>query len=152
MKSLTSLNKEVRPCFLGDKSIWSFPSVLPLAITAFRGSEGHFGLAIIAIGAFGLFVPSTLIAKWKLRSLDSLRRLRSSRRTFRIDPPPPFSGDPFNTFPRNALPCPSFPWSFRKYQGKPQKHQGFFNSVQTRCIVKGEAQKSPFFWRFSGEF
>ena len=27
-----------------------------------------------------------------------------------------------------------------------------FNSVQTRCIVKGEAQKSPIFWRFSGGF
>ena len=26
------------------------------------------------------------------------------------------------------------------------------NSVQTRCIVKGEAQKSPLFWRFSGVF
>ena len=26
------------------------------------------------------------------------------------------------------------------------------NSVQTRCIVKGEAQKSPRFWRFSGGF
>ena len=25
-----------------------------------------------------------------------------------------------------------------------------FNSLQTRCIVKGEAQKSPLFWRFSG--
>ena len=24
------------------------------------------------------------------------------------------------------------------------------NSVQTRCIVKGETQKSPLFWRFSG--
>ena len=29
---------------------------------------------------------------------------------------------------------------------------GFFNSVQTRCIVKGEAQKSPLFWRFSESF
>ena len=29
---------------------------------------------------------------------------------------------------------------------------GYFNSVQTRCIVKGEAQKSPLFWRFSGGF
>ena len=28
----------------------------------------------------------------------------------------------------------------------------FFNSVQTRCIAKGEAQKSPLFWRFSGGF
>ena len=26
------------------------------------------------------------------------------------------------------------------------------NSVQTRCIVKGEAQKSTLFWRFSGGF
>ena len=26
------------------------------------------------------------------------------------------------------------------------------NSVQTRCIVKGEAQKSPLFWRFSRDF
>ena len=26
------------------------------------------------------------------------------------------------------------------------------DSVQTRCIVKGEAQKSPLFWRFSGGF
>ena len=26
------------------------------------------------------------------------------------------------------------------------------NSVHTRCIVKGEAQKSPLFWRFSGAF
>ena len=30
--------------------------------------------------------------------------------------------------------------------------QSTFNSVQTRCIVKGEAQKSPLFWRFSGGF
>ena len=28
----------------------------------------------------------------------------------------------------------------------------YINSVQTRCIVKGEAQKSPLFWRFSGGF
>ena len=26
------------------------------------------------------------------------------------------------------------------------------DSVQTRCIAKGEAQKSPLFWRFSGVF
>ena len=31
------------------------------------------------------------------------------------------------------------------------KHH-YFNSVQTRCIVKGEAQKNPLFWRFSGSF
>ena len=28
----------------------------------------------------------------------------------------------------------------------------FANNVRTRCIVKGEAQKSPLFWRFSGVF
>ena len=27
-----------------------------------------------------------------------------------------------------------------------------FNNVQTRCIAKGEAQKSPLLWRFSGGF
>ena len=32
------------------------------------------------------------------------------------------------------------------------KQQKEINSVQTRCIVKGEAQKSPLFWRFSGGF
>ena len=26
------------------------------------------------------------------------------------------------------------------------------SSLQTRCIVKGEAQKSPLFWRFFGVF
>ena len=31
-------------------------------------------------------------------------------------------------------------------------HFALFDSVQTRCIVKGEAQKSPLFWRFSGGF
>ena len=30
--------------------------------------------------------------------------------------------------------------------------RGLINSVQTRCIVKGEAQKSPLFWRFSAGF
>ena len=28
----------------------------------------------------------------------------------------------------------------------------FINSVQTRCIVKALAQKSPLLWRFSGGF
>ena len=30
LKTLTSLNKEVRPFFLGDNSIWSFPSASSL--------------------------------------------------------------------------------------------------------------------------
>ena len=31
LNTLTSLNKEVRPFFPGDKSIWSFPSVSSLS-------------------------------------------------------------------------------------------------------------------------
>ena len=31
LKTLTSLNKEVRPFFLGDNSIWSLPSVSSLS-------------------------------------------------------------------------------------------------------------------------
>ena len=54
-KNLETL-KEVRPFFPGDNRIWSFPSVLPLAITAFGGPEGYFRLAIIAFGAFQFLV------------------------------------------------------------------------------------------------
>ena len=57
LKTLTSLNKEVRPFFLGDNSIWRFPSVSSLAITASGGPEGYFSLAITAFGAFELIVP-----------------------------------------------------------------------------------------------
>ena len=57
LKTLTSLNKEVRAFSLSDNSIWSFPSVLPLAITAFGGPEGYFSLGIIAFGAFQFIVP-----------------------------------------------------------------------------------------------
>ena len=31
LKTLTSLNKEVRPFFLGDSGIWSFPSTSSLS-------------------------------------------------------------------------------------------------------------------------
>ena len=51
LKTLTSLNKEVRSFFLSDNSIWSFPLFLPLAIAAFGAPEGYFSLAIIAFGA-----------------------------------------------------------------------------------------------------
>ena len=57
LKTLTSLNKKVRPFFLGDNSIWSFPLCLPLAITAFGGSQGSLSLAIVAFGAFQFIVP-----------------------------------------------------------------------------------------------
>ena len=55
---LTSLNKEVRPFFQSDNSIWRvFPLFLASAITAFGGPEGYFSLAITAFGAFQFIVP-----------------------------------------------------------------------------------------------
>ena len=38
LKTLTSLNKEVRPFFLSDNSIWSFPSVSSLSDYSIRRS------------------------------------------------------------------------------------------------------------------
>ena len=74
LKTLTSLNKEVRQFFLGDNSTWHFPPFLPLAITAFGGPEGYFSLAIIAFGAFEFIVPKYFyrLGKMDRRSLDSL--------------------------------------------------------------------------------
>ena len=58
LKTLTSLNKESRPFFLGDNSIRSLPFVSSLsAITASGGPECYFSLVIIAFGAFGFIVP-----------------------------------------------------------------------------------------------
>ena len=47
---------------------------LPLAITAFGGTEGFFSLAIIAFGAFGFIVPKydSCLGRMDKRSLDSL--------------------------------------------------------------------------------
>ena len=66
LKTLTSLNKEVRPFFLGDNSIWSFPSCSSLAITAFGGAEGYFNLAIIALRAILVHGPQILLSLWKM--------------------------------------------------------------------------------------
>ena len=41
-----------------------------------------------------------------------------------------------------AWPCPSFPWSFRKYQGKPPKHQGFFSPCEPLKTLKKSRQHS----------
>ena len=58
LKTLTSLNRESRPFFLGESSIWGvFPLFLPLAITACGGPERYFSLALIAFGAFEFIVP-----------------------------------------------------------------------------------------------
>ena len=39
-------------------------------------------------------------------------------------------------------PCPSFPWSFRKYQRKPQKHQGFLSLGEPLKTLENR-QKTP---------
>ena len=74
LKTLTSLNKESRPFFLSDNSIWSLPSVSSLSDYSIWRSEGYFNLAIIAFGAFGLLVPKYYyrLGKTDKRSLDSL--------------------------------------------------------------------------------
>ena len=80
LKALTSLNKEVRPFFLGDKSIWSFfPAFLPIAITAFGDPEGYFRLAIIAFGAFGFIVPKYFSPRKNGQEESRLLNLRRSR-------------------------------------------------------------------------
>ena len=74
LKTLTTTSKESGPLFLGDYSVWSFSSFLPLAIIAFGGPEGYFSLAIIAFGAFEFIVPKYCYRSGKMdkRSLDSL--------------------------------------------------------------------------------
>ena len=51
-----------------------FPLCLPLAISAFGGSEGFFSLAIIAFGEFEFIVPKYYYRSGRIdrRSLDSL--------------------------------------------------------------------------------
>ena len=43
---------------------------------------------------------------------------------------------------KDKKPCPSFPWSFRKYQGKPQKHQGFFWPCEPLKTLKRSTKHS----------
>ena len=71
LKALTSLNKEVRPFFLSDNSMWSFPSFLSLAITAFGGPGGNSSLAIIAFGAFQFLVPKYYCRLGKMEFKES---------------------------------------------------------------------------------
>ena len=41
-----------------------------------------------------------------------------------------------------STPCPSFPWSFPKHQGKPQKHQGFLSPGEPLKTLENK-QKTP---------
>ena len=71
LENPTSLNKAVSLFFRCDNSIWSLPSFLPLAITAFRGPEGSFSLAIIAFGAFQFIVSKDEYCLGKMEFKES---------------------------------------------------------------------------------
>ena len=68
------VNKESRPFFLSDNSIWSFPSLSSLNDYSIGGPQGYFSLAIIAFGAFEFIVPkySYRLGKMDKRGPDSL--------------------------------------------------------------------------------
>ena len=73
--TLPSLNKESRPCFLGDNSIWTFPSVSSLGDhSIWSCPEGYLSLAIIVFGASEFIVPTCYfrLGKKEIQSLDSL--------------------------------------------------------------------------------
>ena len=74
LKTLTSLNKEVRPFFQAMIAFGDVPLFLPLAITVFGGPEGYLSVAIIAFGAFQFIAPKYYyrFGKWNLRSQPSL--------------------------------------------------------------------------------
>ena len=74
LRTLTSLNKEVRPFSQAIVAFGVFPLLLPLAITAFGAPEGYFSLAIVAFGAFEFIVPKYKyrLGKTNKRRLESL--------------------------------------------------------------------------------
>ena len=71
LKTLTSLNKEVRPFFLCDNSAWSFSSVSSLSDYSIGGPEGYFSLAIVAFGAFQFIVPKCYYRLEKMELKES---------------------------------------------------------------------------------
>ena len=80
LKTLTSLDKKVGPFCLSDNSIWSFPSLSSLAITALGG---YFSLGDHSIWSIWVHCPPILVSPRKngqeeSRLLNS-RRLGSSR-------------------------------------------------------------------------
>ena len=83
LKTLTSLNKEVRLFLLSDNSIWNIPFVSSLGDYSIWRSWSYSSLAIIAFGAFAFIVSKYYYRLGKMEfkesSLLNLRRLRSSR-------------------------------------------------------------------------
>ena len=71
LKTLTSLNKEVRSFSYATIAFGVSPLFLSSAITAFGGSGGNFILAIIEFGAFQCIVPKYSCRLGKMESKES---------------------------------------------------------------------------------
>ena len=83
LKTLTSLNKEVRPFFLSDNSIWSLPSVSSLSDYSIWSSWRLFYPCDHSIWSIWVHCPQILLSLRKKGNegvwTPYLRRLRSSR-------------------------------------------------------------------------
>ena len=83
LKTLTSLNKEVRPFFISDNSIWSYPSVSSLSDSSIWRSWGLFYPCDHSISSISVHCPQILLSLRKNGIWGVwppyLRRLRSSR-------------------------------------------------------------------------
>ena len=62
LKSLTSLNKEVRPFFLSDKSTWSFPSISSLSDYSIWRSRRLFEPCDHSIWSISVHCPQILLS------------------------------------------------------------------------------------------
>ena len=62
----------------------------------------------------------------------------------------PFCRNPYQTLHYSLNHLPAFHWKPLFFTEK--CFVASLNNIQTRCIVKGEAQKNPLFWRFSWGF
>ena len=72
LKTLTSLNKEVRPFFLGDSSIWSFASVSSLSdYSISEVLKANSSLAIKAFGAFQFIDTKYYYRSGKMESKET---------------------------------------------------------------------------------
>ena len=71
-ETLTSLNKESRPFFLGDRSIWSFPSVSCLSDCSMWRSWKLLQPCDHSIWSIWVHCPQNSLGKMEKRSLDSL--------------------------------------------------------------------------------
>ena len=90
---------------------------------------------------------------WKMPFLIPKNGLLGAPPRTRLNDPPGVSNCLSKPWKRGTIKYPQRV-IYMGQRGPPQKSNFWsqINSVQTGCIVKGEAQKNPLFWRFSGVF